>query len=121
MDKKMLDYFRQILETELNILQSKAGLTVLDLIGDTSEGEPDPLDRANQEISRSNVYRIRGRESRLIKKIKDRLESIENGTYGICEDCEEPIAFKRLNARPVTSHCIACKKCREVFEKAIGC
>ena len=120
MKKKDLEYFRKILEAELEILQSKAGTTVLELIGSTSEGEPDPLDRATQEISRDHVYRIRSRESRLIKKIKDRLESIDNGTYGICEDCEEPISFERLKARPVTSYCIICKSRREAFEKAVG-
>jgi DnaK suppressor protein len=120
MKKIHLQHFRKILEAELEALQSKAGSTVLELIGSTSEGEPDPLDRATQEISSNHVCRIRSRECRLIKKIKDRLASIEDGTYGICEDCEEPISLKRLNARPVTSYCITCKSRREAFEKAIG-
>jgi DnaK suppressor protein len=120
MKKKDLSYFRQILESELDNLQSKAGTTVLELIRSTSDNEPDPLDRATQEISRNDVYRIRGRENRLIRKIKDRLISIEDGSYGICEDCEEPISFQRLEARPVTNYCITCKIRREALEKAFG-
>ena len=120
MEEKMLEYFRQILEAELDHLLSNAGAAVGELLGSASNNEPDPLDRATQEISRDNVYRIRSRESRLIRKIKDRLRAIEDGTYGICEDCEEPIAIKRLNARPVASFCIACKTRREAFEKVVG-
>lgn len=120
MEKAMLDHFRELLEAELAELQSKAGVTVLELIGSTADGEPDPLDRATQEVTRNSIYRIRSRESRLINKIKDRLESIEDGTYGICEECEEPIAIERLRVRPVASYCIACKMRREAFEKVIG-
>ena len=120
MRKKELDCFRNLLESELDALLSKAGTTVLELIASTSDGEPDPLDRATQEITRSSAYRIRSRESRLIKKIRDRLRSIEAGTYGICDDCEEPISLARLKARPVTSYCIACKTRREAFEKVVG-
>jgi DnaK suppressor protein len=120
MNKQDLNHFRQILESELRILQIKAGLTVIELTGSISDGEPDPLDRATQEIVRNSAYRIRSRESRLIKKIEDRLQSIEDGTYGICEDCEEPISIERLEARPVTSYCITCKMRREAHEKVIG-
>jgi DnaK suppressor protein len=120
MKKSDLEYFRQILESELESLLSKAGTTVLELISVTSDGQPDPLDRATMEISQTSTYRIRSRESRLIKKIKDRLNAIEAGTYGICEDCEEPIALARLKARPVTSLCITCKTSREAHEKVVG-
>jgi DnaK suppressor protein len=120
MKKKDLDYFRNILESELDTLLSKAGTTVLELIASTSDEEPDPLDRATREISQTNTYRIRSRESRLIKKIRDRLLAIEAGTFGICEDCEEPISLARLKARPVTCYCIACKTKREAYEKVVG-
>jgi len=115
-----LDHFRQILETELEILLAKAETTVIELLGSASDGEPDPLDRATIEDCRNGMYRIRSRESRLIKKIKARLKAIEDGSYGICEDCEAPISFQRLKARPVTSYCIACKSRREAYERIIG-
>jgi DnaK suppressor protein len=86
----------------------------------SSDGEPDPLDRATTGNCRSDMYRIQSRESRLIKKIKSSLKAIEDGTYGICQDCEEPISIERLKARPVTSYCITCKNRREAYERAIG-
>jgi DnaK suppressor protein len=120
MEKKDLDYFRQLLAMELDFLIEKASKTVGELMVVSSDNESDLLDRATQELSQNNVFRIRSRESRLIKKIRESLQAIEDGTYGICEDCEEPIAIARLMARPVTSYCIACKSRRESFEKAIG-
>ena len=120
MEEKMLAYFRQLLEAELDHLLSKANIAVGELMALTSDSEPDPLDRATQVIPQDHAYRIRSRESRLIRKIKDRLNAIEEGTYGICEDCEEPISFERLKARPVTSYCVACKTRREAFEKVVG-
>jgi len=77
----------------------------------------DPLDRASSETVRDFSLRIKDRESQLIKKIKNALEKIEEGTYGICETCEEEISFDRLKARPVAMHCIECKTKSEYLEK----
>ena len=120
MKQEDLDTFQQLLETELDVLLAKAEATVIELLEIASDGEPDPLDRATVEDCRNGLYRIRSRESRLIKKIKASLKAIEEGTYGICQDCEEPIAIARLKARPVTSYCIACKSRREAYERVIG-
>ena len=115
-----LDTFRRMLEAELNFLLAKAETTVGEMLETSSGGEPDPLDRATIENCRNGIYRIRSRESRLIKKIKLSLKAIDEGTYGICQDCEEPIAIARLRARPVTSYCITCKSRREAYERVIG-
>ena len=84
------------------------------------ENFPDPTDRATLESDRNFMLRIRDRESKLIKKIKQALERIENDTYGICETCGEEISVERLKARPVTSQCIECKSKEEALEKALG-
>jgi DnaK suppressor protein len=115
-----LEYFRELLEKELDLLLAKAEEAVWEMMRATADNEADPLDRATQDLSRSSVFRIRSRESRLIKKIRESLQAIEDGTYGICEDCEAPISIQRLKARPVTSYCIACKMRRETLEKVIG-
>jgi len=120
MNQKELDYFRNILQEELDALLAKAGIAVVELIGSIHTNEADPLDRATEEEARSRQQRIRGRENRLIVKIKKRLQAIEEGTYGICEDCEEPIAIARLKARPVASYCIDCKTKQEAFERVTG-
>lgn len=120
MEEKDLSYFRELLETELALLLDKAEETVYSLMGAAAETQSDPLDRATEDLSQNNAFRMRSRESRLIKKIRAALLAIEEGTYGICEDCEEPIAIERLRARPVTSYCIVCKSRREAHERAVG-
>jgi DnaK suppressor protein len=120
MNKKDLDYFQNLLQNELDELLAKAGIAVGELIGAVYTNEADPLDRATEEEARNNQLRIRGRESRLIGKIRKSLQAIDEGTYGICEGCEEPISIARLKARPVTSYCIDCKTKQEAFERVTG-
>jgi DnaK suppressor protein len=81
---------------------------------------PDPTDRATLETDRNFMLRIRDRERKLISKIKEALERIEDGTYGLCEACGEPIGEKRLLARPVTTLCIDCKARQEKQERVRG-
>jgi DnaK suppressor protein len=63
------------------------------------------------------VLRIRDRERKLIFKIQEALTRIDEGTFGICEECGEEIGIERLKARPVTTLCIECKSSQEVEEK----
>jgi len=56
----------------------------------------------------------------MLLKIKDALDRIEEGTYGICEVCGEDISQKRLEARPVATLCINCKRRQEAEEKLRG-
>ncbi len=117
--KKQLDYFKNLLNEKLETLLSEANKTVSGM-SNMKENMPDPADRATLESDRNFTLRIRDRERKLIGKIKDALERIENGTYGICESCEEEIAERRLKARPVTTLCIECKKAQEAEEKQRG-
>jgi DnaK suppressor protein len=119
MKKKDKDYFKKFLTERLEELLSQADNTVSGMTA-PKENFPDPTDRAALEADRNFMLRIRDRESKLIKKIKQALERIENDTYGICETCGEEITVKRLKARPVTSQCIDCKSKEEALEKALG-
>jgi DnaK suppressor protein len=87
---------------------------------DSKENFPDPTDRASLESDRNFMLRIRGRERKLILKIEEALERIEDGSFGTCEKCGEDISEQRLKARPVTTLCIDCKKREEALEKARG-
>ena len=78
---------------------------------------PDLGDQATAETDRNFMLRLRGREQRLLKKIDEAIERIDNGTFGICDDCGNEIAIKRLEARPVTTMCIECKTRQEEEEK----
>jgi DnaK suppressor protein len=117
--KKKLEFFKKLLNERIDELLSQANETVS---GMTSHKEnlPDPSDRATLESDRNFTLRIRDRERKLIGKIKEALERIEQGTYGICEDCGEEISTERLKARPVTTLCIDCKKTQETEEKVKG-
>jgi DnaK suppressor protein len=111
-----LDYFEKMLLEQLDDLLKQGGATVSGVRN--QEGHfSDPLDRASYDEAQGNMLRIRDRESRLIKKIRNALECIEDGSYGICEMCGEDISFKRLEARPVTTKCIQCKTEEERLER----
>ncbi len=64
---------------------------------------PDVSDQASAEAEQNFTLRIREREQRLIKKIDEALERMDQDIYGICERCEEEIPYPRLKARPVTT------------------
>ena len=119
MEEKDLEFFRNLLIQWMDELLNFADETVVGL-SDSQEILADPVDRATVESDRIWTLRIRDRESKLITKIRQSLEDIENGEYGICEDCGEDISIERLKARPVTSFCIRCKTKRESVEKLTG-
>ncbi len=116
MEPGKIEFFRSMLLEEMRVLLEDAGKTVSEMTADTTNF-PDPNDRATQESDRNFELRIRDRERKLINKIKEALERIEEGTFGICEMCEEEIGEARLKARPVTTLCIDCKMEQERKEK----
>jgi DnaK suppressor protein len=118
MDADKLEYFRNALAEEMKTLLSDAGKTVTEMNSDSSNF-PDPTDRATQESDRNFELRIRDRERKLINKIKDALERIDNGEFGICEECGDEISEARLKVRPVTTLCINCKMEAEQKEKRL--
>jgi DnaK suppressor protein len=119
MEEDQLLYFKEVLTRQLNELQSAGDRTVIDLMAHDYRAI-DPVDIAQIDSDRDYMLRIRSRESRLITKIKDSLEDIENGTYGICAMCGEDISIARLHARPVARHCIECKRKMEATERVAG-
>ena len=80
----------------------------------------DDVDAASVDADHNLLFRIRGREAHLIKKINEALDQIDAGTYGICAECGEEINIERLKARPVAPLCIACKEEQEKMEKRKG-
>lgn len=116
MNKKDLDYFTDLLNMELEELTKRGYETVIDLKNQNNYFS-DLVDKATIETDRSFQLRIKDRESRLIRKIKDALERTKDGTYGICETCGEEISMGRLKVRPVAVHCIECKTKAEALEK----
>ncbi|ANA39238.1 MULTISPECIES: RNA polymerase-binding protein DksA [Geobacter] len=116
MESEKLEYFRTILNEEMRTLLDEAGKTVSEMTSDSTPF-PDPNDRATQESDRNFELRIRDRERKLINKIREALERIDDGSFGTCEVCGEEIGEGRLKARPVTTLCIDCKMEQERKEK----
>ena len=116
MEQELLEEFRKILQEQLDEILREAGKTVADMT-DEKTNFPDPTDRAALESDRNFELRIRDRERKLANKIREALERIDDGEFGICESCEEEIGEARLRARPVTTLCIDCKTEQERQEK----
>lgn len=114
-----LEFFRFMLTQEINKLLSEAEKTVSEMTNG-KENYPDPNDRASLESDRNFELRIRDRERKLISKMREAIQRIDNGTYGICASCGGDISDKRLTARPVTTLCIDCKTKQEKMEKLMG-
>jgi DnaK suppressor protein len=116
MDKERLEFFRELLNERLKTILEEAEKTVKGMTNDR-DSFPDPTDRANLESDRNFLLRIRDRERKLIGKIKEALARIDDGTFGICEECGEDISEERLKARPMATLCIDCKTKAEEEEK----
>ena len=119
MDQKDIEYFRKLLTSMLEEAKQKGDSTIEELT-DSNELFADPADRASAESDRAFTLRIRDRERRLIRKIQSALQRIDDGTYGICDECGEEITIPRLKARPVTRLCINCKAKQEEDEHLRG-
>ena len=77
----------------------------------------DPSDRATIEEEYALELRTRGRERKLLQKVRKALYLIETGDYGFCEDTGEPIGLKRLIARPTASLTTEAQERREKLQK----
>lgn len=116
-DKK-INEIKQKLQRQRNTLLAEAESALNALPDQTTF--PDLGDQASAEIDRNFMLRLRGREQMLLKKIDSAIEKISNGSFGICDVCGQAIELKRLEARPVTNMCIACKTEQEEEEKLRG-
>lgn len=102
MGVKQVEYFRQKLQRWRSELVMEANETRQNL-QETSLQEPDIADRASAESERSLELRTRDRARKLINKIDEALRRIDDGTYGYCEETNEPIGIRRLDARPIAT------------------
>ena len=116
MNPMQLEYFRQMLLRWRTELLNESSTTLLHLQED-SISQPDIADRASAETDRSVELRSRERERKLIGKIDDALQRIEDGSYGYCEETGDPIAGKRLEARPIATLTVEAQERHERMEK----
>lgn len=118
--QKELKRFKKLLEESRRGLLESARKTMEEESNFDTDDLPDEIDQASSEYAQSMVFRLRDREKFLMRKIEKALSRIEDGSFGTCERCEEPISVKRLEARPVTTLCIRCKEEQEKKEQSYG-
>lgn len=113
-----LEQFQDILnEKRLRLLKKARSVLGEEMVVPPDE-LPDEVDKASTESQSAFSARLRGREKTFLKKIDYALSKIEDGSFGICEECEEAISPKRLEARPEATLCIQCKEAQEHREKS---
>jgi DnaK suppressor protein len=116
MDSRVSAIRKKLLKQREELL-ADAESTINSKVGSEKESFPDPTDQATAELDSNFQLRLRGREQKLLKKIDEAIARIDEGSYGVCESCGGEIGIKRLEVRPVTTLCIACKEEQEEAEK----
>jgi DnaK suppressor protein len=116
MNERQRDYFRQRLLSWRDDILKEAKET-LQHLQDENQNHPDLADRASSETDRAIELRARDRQRKLIAKIDAALNRIEDGTYGYCEETGEPIALKRLEARPIATLSVEAQERHERRER----
>ena len=119
MNQKQLDHFMTMLQGWKAELQGEIDRTIHQMQEEPTT-EADPNDRASLETDISLELRSRDREGKLVKKINEAIDRIEEGEYGYCENCGVEIGIQRLEARPTAELCIDCKTLDEIREKQMG-
>jgi DnaK suppressor protein len=116
MNPLQLEYFRQkLLRWRAELLAEST--ETLQHLKEESLAEPDLTDRASLETERAIELRTRDRERKLISKIDAALTRIEDGSYGFCEETDEPISLRRLEARPIATLSLEAQERHERMER----
>ena len=116
MNDRQKEYFRRkLLDWKEEILRESK--TTLQQLQEENVNHPDLADRASSETDRAIELRARDRQRKLIAKIDEALSRIDDGTYGYCEETGEPIALRRLEARPIATLSVEAQERHERRER----
>ncbi len=69
----------------------------------------DSIDQATQSLDKEILFELSDNERLMLEDIEAALRKIDHGIYGVCEQCQKPIAPKRLNALPSARYCLTCQ------------
>ncbi len=116
MNPMMREFFRQRLVAWRNDLLKESGDTLKNLQSESLH-EADIADRASLEAERALELRTRDRYRKLLGKIDGALRRIDEGTYGYCEETNEPIGLRRLVARPIATLSVEAQEHHERLER----
>lgn len=117
MNPVMLEYFRRQLISWRSELVRESKETIQNTLQSTELQKPDIADRASAETDHALELRTRDRERKLISKINQALERVDEGEYGFCEETGEPISVGRLKARPIATLSLEAQERHERLER----
>ncbi|MCK5884035.1 MAG: TraR/DksA family transcriptional regulator [Bacteriovoracaceae bacterium] len=117
MNKKQLEEFKEILLKEKTKIMNGGILTAAEDLHVSADDLADEGDLANTVINQQVTFSLRNREMIKLRSIEEALMRINDGTYGQCDDCGEPIGEKRLASQPWATLCI---EHAEEHERATG-
>lgn len=119
MNSKQLDYFRdKLLDWRTSLLEESQ--ETIDHMREAARDVSDEAERASRETEITFELRTRDRYRKLLRKIDQALERIDEGTYGYCEETGDPIGIERLEARPIATLSIEAQERRERMEQQYG-
>ena len=123
--KEQVKQFRQLLITErakladeIKSIAHDASTSPRDASGDLSAYTIHMADMASDTYERELSMNIVTSEQELLYQIDDALKRLDDGTFGLCQQCNQPITMSRLKAVPYASLCIACQRARESRPRA---
>ena len=117
MRKDRLAYFKKRLLEKQRQLSEEVGRTALYGKDQEDDSIKDLGDQANTAYTREFFFELGNGDRRLLREVVAALGKIDDGSFGSCERCGEPIADKRLDALPFARHCITCQRLIEEEER----
>ena len=120
MKKETLKKFKKLFEAQRKAIQGNHNSIICDDFRISPDDRYDEVDQARADIEQAIRMQLKNRETAHMKKVEEALRRIEDGSYGLCEECDEDIELKRLEARPTATLCVACKEDQERSEKALS-
>jgi DnaK suppressor protein len=118
MKKERLGHFRKKLDEKYRQLVEEVGKNVLYGKGPEDDSIKDLGDQATSAYNREFLFELGNGDRRLLKEVVSALQKIDDGGFGDCERCGEPIAEKRLEALPFARYCIECQRTVEEEERS---
>ena len=120
MKKDRLSYFRGKLIEKQRQLVEEVGKSAIYAQGQEDDSIKDLGDQANNAYNREFLFELGNGDRRLLKEVVSALRKIDDGSFGVCERCGEPVAEKRLEALPFARYCIDCQRVVEKEEATAG-
>jgi DnaK suppressor protein len=117
MRKERLAYFRKRLVEKQHQLSEEVGRTALYGKDQEDDSIKDLGDQANTAYTREFFFELGNGDRRMLRDVVSALQKIDDGSFGACERCGEPITEKRLEALPFARYCIGCQRTVEEEER----